>query len=443
MKTLGEVSQLGYIVLGIYAIILLTASTIVLVNSCTMHLRKRNRFAAMLLTLMSIAMLILVAGKFDVDEEMYISSITERVGLDYIFFAFVLLTAAIVGQYMRQVIDKRKIITKMTVKESLDALPDAVCFFTCEGLPLLMNTEMIRFCNELTGAGMMNAYDFLNLVGSGKIKTGRMLSENTSLSTIETEDGRVRQLNLTELDVDGYKVNEMIAYDITDMYRLTQRLIDNNEKMDAICKRLGKFSENLYQLTHEKEVLDAIVRVHDDLGRALLALRKYLVNDEGESRAKEREQLLFLWRYNTAVLNMETSPANDESWIQVTQTAERMGVSVKVHGNLPCGLKQLELVIAALQTCLTNTVEHANGNEINVLFTESSDRLTVEFKNNGRPPRGRIQEGGGLRGLRSKVERAGGTMLISSLPEFILRLEIPVAMYEFDSRNKRCRAAKG
>lgn len=431
MKTLGEITQTGSMALGIYAIILLIAATVLLVDAYTLHLRKRSRVVALLLTIVAIAMLALMTG--ELGDEMKIRQMASNLRMEYVFLLFILLTIAVAGLGVLQNLDRKRIVTKMTVKESLDALPDAVCFFNREGLPLLMNSEMISLCNELTGAGMMNAYEFLNSLGKGEIESGRVLSENVPLSTIETEDGRVRQLNLTELCVNGYKVNELIAYDITDMYRLTQSLAENNARMDAICRRLGKFSENLYQLTHEREVLDAIVRVHDDLGRALLALRKYIVNDEDEDRAKEREQLLFLWRYNTAVLNMETAPASNESWTQVVQAAERMGVSVKVCGNLPCDAMQLDLVIAALQTCLTNTVEHAHGDGISVLFIGSQSTFAAEFRNNGRPPLVKIQEGGGLRGLRSKVERTGGRMLIKSLPEFVLRLELPTLMYEFDS----------
>ena len=50
--------------------------------------------------------------------------------------------------------------------------------------------------------------------------------------------------------------------------------------------------------------------------------------------------------------------------------------------------------------------------------------LTAVITNNGRPPKQKIEESGGLLALRKEVEAAGGEMIVDSLPEFRLTIRL-------------------
>ena len=47
------------------------------------------------------------------------------------------------------------------------------------------------------------------------------------------------------------------------------------------------------------------------------------------------------------------------------------------------------------------------------------------IRNNGKPPKEKIKEGGGLTNLRHRIENSGGRMTVQSLPRFSLAIEIP------------------
>ena len=47
-----------------------------------------------------------------------------------------------------------------------------------------------------------------------------------------------------------------------------------------------KFNEEVETVTRQKEMLEAKMKVHDDLGRVLLALRTYLEEPENSKRRK-------------------------------------------------------------------------------------------------------------------------------------------------------------
>ena len=89
-----------------------------------------------------------------------------------------------------------------------------------------------------------------------------------------------------------------------------------------------------------------------------------------------------------------------------------------------------ELIYTAMQVCLTNAVQYAKATELAACIPENDDNVTVMIRNNGKQPEQPVREGGGLTNLRRRIEAAGGTMRIQSLPEFILCIEIPKRKHE-------------
>ena len=84
-----------------------------------------------------------------------------------------------------------------------------------------------------------------------------------------------------------------------------------------------------------------------------------------------------------------------------------------------------ELLYAAMQVCLSNAVQYAQATELTAHIWEDGDRYNILLRNNGKPPEKPVAEGGGLSNLRRRIERAGGTMTVQSLPVFALVIGLP------------------
>ena len=109
--------------------------------------------------------------------------------------------------------------------------------------------------------------------------------------------------------------------------------------------------------------------------------------------------------------------------------AKAIGVQVLVEGDrLPEDEGCLRLIANAAHECLTNTVRHAGGTVLRIRIALRDGWVCAELTNDGRPPAGEIREGGGLSGLRRRVEAAGGRMHVQSAPAFCLQVEIPAEM---------------
>ena len=332
-----------------------------------------------------------------------------------------------------------------SVKESLDALPDGVCFFSEDGRILLSNRRMQHISSDITGIGILNGEKLWRCIEEKSVKTD--VSDGL---VILTSDSKVWNVRRSEIEAEGNRINEIVALDVTEQYELRRELEERNERLNSVNERLRIFSRDMSRLTAEKELLDAKIKVHDDLGRSLLAFRAYLT---AEPSKRDRSKLLPLWRYVISVMKKETAPS--EEWDAIEKTAESLHIQIEINGDLPAGLADLPVsgevrsaIMAAIRECLTNTARHARGDRLFVLIKCGAEQgadhastsgrssasgtapcddaphgIRIEITNNGRAPLVPVQEAGGLSNLRHMVERAGGIMTIESSPQFLLRLE--------------------
>ena len=332
-----------------------------------------------------------------------------------------------------------------SVKESLDALPDGVCFFSEDGRILLSNRRMQHISSDITGIGILNGEKLWRCIEEKSVKTD--VSDGL---VILTSDSKVWNVRRSEIEAEGNRINEIVALDVTEQYELRRELEERNERLNSVNERLRIFSRDMSRLTAEKELLDAKIKVHDDLGRSLLAFRAYLT---AEPSKRDRSKLLPLWRYVISVMKKETVPS--EEWDAIEKTAESLHIQIEINGDLPAGLADLPVsgevrsaIMAAIRECLTNTARHARGDRLFVLIKCDAEQgadhastsgsssasgtapcddaphgIRIEITNNGRAPLVPIQEAGGLSNLRHMVEREGGIMTIESSPQFLLRLD--------------------
>ena len=176
-------------------------------------------------------------------------------------------------------------------------------------------------------------------------------------------------------------------------------------------------------VTKEQEIFNAKIRIHDDVGRSLLAARAYL---SGKGGKKDKESLMLLWKATISVLKKEAEPEKKNStWEQLQKAAESVQVRIVLGGSLPEEEKAGNILITAMYECLTNTVKLADGTEVYISIIEDDRKIKMQATNNGNPPEKVVEETGGLSNLRRIVEENKGQMVIESLPRFELRLELP------------------
>ncbi len=310
-------------------------------------------------------------------------------------------------------------ITTLSVKESADSLPAGLCFYWPGGFPKLVNRVMDEISFGVRGKSIQNGELFwqsLSIPAPKGTETGGEILRSGKNPLMRLADGRVYSLRRHELTFEDRPIYEIVANDITEEYARSEMLREKRAAAEDAEKRLRSISGSIAQLTVDREVLGMKIRVHDNLNRALLAVKRAL--GTGDPAAKE--EAARLWREKILSLDYLTQSENDDVFADLESAAEQLGARIEVKGVLPRTAPLLKLGALAVEVGLSNMLRHADGT---VLTVDCTTPGVMVLTNDGRPPEGEIQEGGGLGNLRRRVEEEGCRLEIRSAPVFSLTVD--------------------
>ena len=301
------------------------------------------------------------------------------------------------------------------IKESFDQLPTAVCFFDNLGGIVLCNRQMYRLSQYLFQSDMQ-------YLGEVKISLASPPDGVVRLSdmadTYRFPDKTVWQFEWTKVtDRYGEVYTQLTAADITELHRALVQLADDNRKLEEDAKKLRELSENVEAVAREKELLAAKSAMHDSLAACITVTKQYLAGDLGEVDAG---MVLQEWGKSISFREAALLSAKEKLF----HDAKSSGVMVQMKGEEPKG-SAADLMYVAMQVCLNNAIQYAQATELEINIWNNADNYMVMIGNNGKQPEQTIMEGGGLTNLRHRIEAAGGTMVVQSLPEFSLIIDVP------------------
>ena len=426
---------------GIVQMLLVTASAWMFVRACSLRLSKK--ILAFTFLFLSVQILFLQAVS-DVTVVMTTGkkgTLLARVaghgpaGLVLSVLAVSVLTG--IFQWLFLYKKSRDMITTRSIKESIDLLPDGVCFSTDRGMPILMNSRMRQLCTEFTGEGLMDTEKFWRDLRNGNVRKGIRPLKQREAAFIDT-NGQVWDFRRSRLSYGGEKVTEISAVNITTQYHLHKELVARYERLNDVNSRLHHFSEEVEKVTREKEILAAKIKLHDEIGRSLLILRSYLTETpeksaqtetpekSAQTEKRDRSRLLPLWQYIVTSMQEGTIlKEREDSLLLLKKEAADFNVDIFLDGLLPANPSVRNVIFAAVRECAGNTAKHARGDRLFITIHDTEENTEVFITNNGNAPGGSIHETGGLKNLRKMVEERGGSMQIKSSPVFVLHLCFP------------------
>ena len=302
----------------------------------------------------------------------------------------------------------RRQLSPVSIKESCDHLPSALCFAWENGLPCLKNLKMDELSHLLTGEALLNANDFWKTMKLQPIVT--------------LKNGQTWSFERVRLGMSGKTVYQITGTNITEEAQLQRELEEDNLRLKNMNRRLRQYGQDVQEATREKEILRAKTRVHDELGRALLQTRQFFSDTQGDA-----ESVCAAWRQNVRLLLRKYADEQRfDAFAQLARAAQAIGVTIERRGVFPSeGTESAQLVETAAHECLTNLVRHAGGTRLEIIGEKVASGWRIHYLNDGSAPSGPIVEGSGLTALRARTEAAGGTMEIAYTPHFELTLTLP------------------
>ena len=303
----------------------------------------------------------------------------------------------------------RRQLSPISIKESVDHLPCALCFAWENGQPFLKNLKMDELSHLITGEALLNANDFWKTVEPQPIVT--------------LENGQTWNFERVQMEASGRTVYQISGTNITEEAQLQWELEEDNLRLKAMNRRLRQYGQDVQAATREKEILRAKTRVHDQIGHALLQTRQFLSDTQGDA-----ESVCTAWRQNVRLLlGKYAEEAREDSFEQLARAAQSIGVAIARVGAFPeDGTENAHLAETAAHECLTNLVRHAHGTRLEISSEATKIGWKIRYINDGDAPTGPIVEGSGLSSLRAQVEAAGGEMVVEHAPRFALTLILPM-----------------
>ncbi len=284
----------------------------------------------------------------------------------------------------------RRSLTVQSICEGLDQLPDGVAYSADNGVPLLVNIKMHEICTAAIGAGMTDSRYLQRRLANGELHEGCRLERNADGTHLLLGDGTVWDLRERKIRTRFGAVTELLAFNITDFYRGNEELRQRNSRLAAVNARLRDYTGRLNKIVRGKEILAAKIRLHDDLGSAVLAIRAYLSQPNGS-----RDTLLPLLKTPVFLIGCDEDPddGSGDLLTALENAAAAIGMKIVFDGTPP--EKHRELLAVAIHECLTNTVKHANGSRLTVKSRCADGRYETEITNDGAPPSGDIKKPAG------------------------------------------------
>lgn len=305
-------------------------------------------------------------------------------------------------------------LTNQSVKAGVDAMPDGICWYSREGILVLKNQAMEDLCLMLTGAALLNGRSFEMAIEANTGADG----------LVHLTDGSVWRVTRREAKRGGRPLFELTAAEVTEEYRVTEQLMAEQTQLEQVNHRLSDYMKELMHSITAREILAAKMKIHDDLGLLLLSSRRYISQGGSED---EKQLLRERFRSTMALLREEKSPVErQDEYSLVLNAASHVKVDVQISGTLPEQEPWKHVAASALHECITNTLRHAKGNQIQVCAEARGRKRSISFTNNGTQPKGPIEPGGGLRSLKRLAEEANMTMALESFPAFCLTLSYEV-----------------
>lgn len=189
----------------------------------------------------------------------------------------------------------RSVIGKNSIKESMDNLPDGICFSKMDGTPLLVNRVMQDISYQVFGSMLVNDLACAEQIQKLEIKKEAKILQMDPL--IIEALGHIWQIKVVNHD----NARETLAYKITLEWELYQEIQEKNKQIEKINASLKDYQKNVGEYTRQKEILQAKIKIHDKIGQSLIYFKRYLALNK--KTKEDMDKLIKLWMESLVLLD--------------------------------------------------------------------------------------------------------------------------------------------
>lgn len=345
------------------------------------------------------------------------------------FFLFRSLSS-LVFDYQR----RNDMLTRLSVAEAINAIPEGVLCMNKKGRILLMNDAMRDVLARLGRPGLLSdargLWDGLRHEASFG---GGANALSYAGARLQADDGSIWLLSCDSVSIGKQQCERIVAREVTELETLNLRIKEANAELAQAEEDI----KTALAMVNEVAAADALARmrarVHDIIGQRLSILHRCL--EDGDTSAQTLKHLHGIVDGIMDDLRTSGHPNPSAELDSIVAAFALIKVDVRITGHLPHAGLAASAFVDVIREALTNAVRHAQADVVDVVFEQCADSWTLCVRNQlpdlpglaadqQRCPDSLI-EGTGIPGMRYAIESAGGTLEIVSFPAFEVRANIP------------------
>lgn len=314
--------------------------------------------------------------------------------------------------------DSKTSVSRLSIVDALDALPEGVMWVSERGEVLFMNDAMR---GSLTSLGL--ATDLADARGLwGRLESHAREAAHDRL-IIETDPQTVRLFVRDAVALRNRRCRRIMALDVTEEATLNARLESVNRLLESANEELRASMLQVKRVAEEEAVMRMRTRVHDTVGSRLSILHRYL--EDGREDPQTLEKVTGLLSSIVDDLAEPSRPAASAGLASICNAFSLVGVEVRVTGELPADEAVACAFAEIVLEAVTNAAKHAQAAHVDVRLGGGGhgEALLVVTNDGGVPDA--IVEGTGIPGMRQMATAVGATFSVSVGPPFAVEVTLP------------------
>lgn len=296
--------------------------------------------------------------------------------------------------FLLQLINNKKMISILSIKNAIDKSNNGIMFLDKKENIFLINKTMENILKELN-----IKKDFIK---NFQKKSFKIINEEYLLKCID----KICQIKT-------FNNKEIVAIDITDIYKLNIEYENQNKKIKKYNKKIQKNLNNIEQIEKSKNLIKIKNEFHDLLGHRLSLFKSYLNNKK--------------ININDIKFMIDNLFIEDQKETNYTKKLNRLveiykvlEININIKGSLSKEKNIQKIFYEIIRESITNAIIHGGSRNINIDISKN----TMIITNDGTLPTKKVKENEGIKGMRRKLNEINGTLTIDYKNKFILKIEI-------------------
>lgn len=291
-----------------------------------------------------------------------------------------------------EILIKKESLSILSIKNAIDLSDNGIMFLNDKGNIILINKVMKDILKEYK-------------INSNYIEK---LQEKSNEQIIKCLD-RKWQLKINN--------NEVVLFDITDLYNIQEKIMKQNIMIEENNTRLIEELNNIEKITKEKKIIKIKNEFHDILGHRLSLFIQYLKQDN-----VNKEEIKFM--LNNLFEQFDSIKSPTENLNKLIEVYKVFNININIVGNMPQKVKVSEVFFEIIREAVTNAIIHADSKNIKIVINNNIENIEMIITNDGKKPNNIINENEGIKGMRRKLNEIGGILIIETDDNFLLKVII-------------------